>query len=706
MEKVFLAFLQADVFASVLIALTLILRLFLRKAPRQLLCICWLLIMVRLLPISIESRFSLQPESVWFQKAEENTQGNPSDLPQSGTTQNPGQQPDVTPTLPEQLPTEQRPDIIPTPPITEQLSRPQVTQVLSVVWISVAAVGLFSSAAGYWRLKMKLRTAWRIAPGVMESADIQMPFLLGYLRPQIYLPSDVSLQERGYIIAHEQAHIDRGDHWWKLFGIILTCLHWYNPLVWIGYILFCRDTESACDERVICLLNLEERKGYAKALLNRGRKASGLTAITLCFGKEKLKQRIHNVLTFRKPGVWITLAAGMMTAVLAICFLTTPKPDANDDLLTPQDPTQGTTESTEPTEPTEPTVEPTEPTAEPTEPTEPTELTEPTEPTKPSVPVNASGTCGMHLTWTLRDNVLTVSGKGEIPDYASKELHSWSKYSSQIVAVEIGDEVQRVGENAFRECSALRSVKLGKNVTAVGKYAFAYTGLTSFEAPSGLRTIEEHAFYDCRALEKVVLRGGVESIKYAAFGECLAIKHLVIGESVRKMDNKAFTYAYPYGYPFEKLELYSARVELSTMLMRNLKTVVIGPNVPSCRFQSCPLLTEVTMAAHPDGTLKGEFQDCPLLTDIQIVGTVKSFQVFFEQTGMKMFTFPATVESITTVPFDDSVDRIIFLGNAPTFNERTFFRVTATAYYPADNPTWTEAVRQNYGGNITWIPQK
>ena len=112
------------------------------------------------------------------------------------------------------------------------------------------------------------------------------------------------------------------------------------------------------------------------------------------------------------------------------------------------------------------------------------------------------------------------------------------------------------------------------------------------------------------------------------------------------------------------------------------------------------------MAAHPDGTLKGEFQNCPLLTEIQIAGTVKSFQVFFEQTGMKMFTFPATVERITTVPFDDSVDYIIFLGNAPTFNERTFFRVTATVYYPADNPTWTEAVRQNYGGNITWIPQK
>ena len=134
------------------------------------------------------------------------------------------------------------------------------------------------------------------------------------LWPRIYLPACIEEQDRPYIVAHEQAHIARGDHWWKLLGFICLCLHWYNPMVWISFVLFGRDTEMACDERVVWGMELESRKAYSLALLNSGRQLSGLAALTLCFGKESLKQRIKSVLSFRKPG----MKSQMMTGIKRI----------------------------------------------------------------------------------------------------------------------------------------------------------------------------------------------------------------------------------------------------------------------------------------------------------------------------------------------------------------------------------------------------
>ena len=359
MEQLFARYLEAGIFGSVVIVIVLLLRLCLRKAPRRILCLLWLLAAVRLmLPFQLESRISLQPNLDEMAVAVQQMQ-------QSPQTQAPPE--DVPADLPVELPMRdpvQIPVAVPTPDLpVQQITEPADPMVvLSVIWLSAAGAAILYMAVSYCLLKFRVREAVRSEDGVMECDRIRGAFLLGYIHPRIYLPFHVQKRDRRFIVAHERAHVARGDNWWKLLGFVCAALHWYNPLVWLSYVLLCRDIELACDERVIRELDINDRKAYSMALLNCGKSLAGVSVCPVAFGEVSLKTRIKRVLHYRKPGVWITVIAMMVIVVTAVCFLTSPSAEA----LPPEEPPETTEPTTEVTEPsTEPTIEQTEP--EPTE---------------------------------------------------------------------------------------------------------------------------------------------------------------------------------------------------------------------------------------------------------------------------------------------------------------------------------------------------
>ena len=587
-DALFHAFLRAGLSGGVIILLVLLLRLCLKKAPRQLVCILWLLVAVRLvLPFTLESQLSLQPEMPEF-----------SDTAIQQPVTPPVQIPDDLPAVPPASQPQQNTPPVTTPPITtpEPLKTATLEQILPVIWLCGAGVMAIYGIASYLLLKRRLRDAVE-EKGCLVTDRVKGAFVMGWLKPRICLPACTEPKDRSYIVAHEQAHIARGDHWWKLLGFVCLCLHWYNPLVWVSFVLFGRDTEVACDERVVWGMALEERKAYSMALLNCGRQMSGLAALTLCFGKESLKQRIKNVLSFRKPGIWITALAGMLAVAIAIFFLTSPKsrmaelPELSDGTTPPttQSPTDGTTV---PPASVPPTTVPTEPSTVP--PTTPPPATEPsaTEPSvTESVQPTASGFCGENLRWVLYNGVLTISGTGEMYDYG-KGIPGWMDYRLEITTLIIEEGATGFMHNAFNH----------------------FDNLTSVSLPSTLKRISGRMFLGCGKLTGIVIPEGVTEIGDYAFTDCWSLKEILIPASVTRVDDGA--------------------------------------------FWNCIALEKATVMGSP--WLINSFRDCTALKEVLFYGDPPRLTVAFEG-------------------------------------------VTATAYYPANNPAWTEEKLQSYDAELIWV---
>ena len=263
MKAIFELFWSAGLFGSVMILLVLAARLVLRKAPRGIFCLLWVLVGLRLLiPFRIESNLSLQPS---FEAV----------TPAPTVVVQPQQQtPAPVPAIPDDVPL---PDVLPEDVVinydNDAVSAPEQRQidymeVAAWVW----AVGVVTMAGytvvTYMLLKRKLKDAAPVGEAVYESDAIDSPFLLGYVKPAVYLPKGISEEDRPYILAHEQCHMDRFDNWFKLAGFLCVGLHWFNPLVWLGYHLLCRDIEMACDEAVVRHMDLSSRKGYSAALVS------------------------------------------------------------------------------------------------------------------------------------------------------------------------------------------------------------------------------------------------------------------------------------------------------------------------------------------------------------------------------------------------------------------------------------------------------
>lgn len=320
MKNLFMIYLNAGFSGSVIILVGLLLRPIFRKVPRRILCTLWLLAAIRLLlPFNIESQFSLQPsyellEDLTLEQQHQPEFTPPEVLPDADVDPEPELPPQDIPVIPE----------TPAPiPEATPLSLDWV-RMLSVAWVMVMSGILMYCVISYMVLKHRIRTAVHCEDSVMESEYISGAFLLGYLKPKIYLPRGLKEQDRTFILAHERIHIQRLDHWWKLLGVFCVAIHWYNPLVWIGYALLCRDIEITCDERVIRSMDLQERKAYSQALLNSEKRRFGLLECPVAFGEVDLKQRIRDVLAYHPYGYWLTTFAVALVVFVAFCFLTSP----------------------------------------------------------------------------------------------------------------------------------------------------------------------------------------------------------------------------------------------------------------------------------------------------------------------------------------------------------------------------------------------
>ena len=196
--------------------------------------------------------------------------------------------------------------------------------VLTGIWLfGIAALFLYS-AVSYWRLRRKVCEAVILRGNIYQSEKVCSPFVLGIFKPKIYLPYHMDSREIDHVIAHEQTHIRRKDHWWKPLGFLLLTIHWFNPLMWLSYILLCRDIELACDEKVIREMGNEQRADYTQALVACSVNRRSIAACPLAFGEVGVKERVKSVMNYKKPAFWIVLASVIVCAVIAVCFLTNP----------------------------------------------------------------------------------------------------------------------------------------------------------------------------------------------------------------------------------------------------------------------------------------------------------------------------------------------------------------------------------------------
>ena len=180
------------------------------------------------------------------------------------------------------------------------------------------------------QLKKKIGTAVLFKDNIFQNENVSSPFVLGIIRPKIYIPFNMNDQDLEHVVAHEEAHIQRKDHWWKPLGFFLLTIHWFNPLMWLAYVLLCRDIEFACDEKVIKELGNEQRADYTQALVACSIRRRSIAACPLAFGEVGVKERVKSVMKYKKPTIIVVLLALLTCVIVAVCFLTNPRRDSFD----------------------------------------------------------------------------------------------------------------------------------------------------------------------------------------------------------------------------------------------------------------------------------------------------------------------------------------------------------------------------------------
>lgn len=317
MDAIFWELLNRSITAGWLIVAVMALRLLLRKAPKWLPCALWAIVAIRLIcPFSFESELSLIP---------------------SVET--------VTPTV---IRYAKEPSIDSGIPAVNEALNPVVGAafapapgasanplyiwgfIAGIVWALGLSVMLGYAFVSCLRLSARMREAVLLWENIWICDSVSSPFILGIVRPRIYLSSGMAAEQLRYVLAHEKAHLKRGDHFWKPFGYILLAVYWFHPLMWAAYILFCRDIEFACDEKAVKDMNLDGKKAYCRALLACSMPGKMRVSYPLAFGEGKIKVRVKNVLHYRKPALWVAVAAVCVCVVTAVCFLTDPETNVVD----------------------------------------------------------------------------------------------------------------------------------------------------------------------------------------------------------------------------------------------------------------------------------------------------------------------------------------------------------------------------------------
>lgn len=280
MREIFLTVLDMSLSAAWLIAAVVLMRVVFRRVSRAWICLLWAFVGVRLcVPFTVESPIGLLPQTdVVFER--------------------------VVPSLP----------------------REDATELISWVWIIGVAGLVVYAVISFLLLRRRVTEAAHLREEIYVCDKVDAPFLLGLFRPRIYLPVTLSEKQISYVVAHERAHQKRLDHIWKPLGFCLLIAHWFNPLAWLAYLLFCRDMELACDESAVCGMSLQERKGYSRVLLSCSMPIQRLSAYPIAFGEGAVKHRIHSVLSYKKPTIMGTAVAVLIMTVTVIGFMTSPVP--------------------------------------------------------------------------------------------------------------------------------------------------------------------------------------------------------------------------------------------------------------------------------------------------------------------------------------------------------------------------------------------
>lgn len=318
MIELFLRIFNMSVAASYLVLAVVLLRLVLKRSPKWITVALWGLVAIRLLcPFTVESVLSLVPSA---ETVSQNI------LSQSTPTINTGIyafNSTINPVIGQLAP----PVSTPAQPNPLEI----FLTVVSILWVAGMALMALYSLISYWRLRRRVATAVRLQDNIFRSEFVASPFVLGFFRPKVYLSNTLDATTQDYVIAHERAHIRRRDHWWKPLGFLLLSIHWFNPLMWLSYILLCRDIELACDEKVIRELGTEARADYSQALLDCSIRRGTIAACPLAFGEVGVKERVKKVLNYKKPAFWIIWVAILACMITAACFLTDPITKAHAD---------------------------------------------------------------------------------------------------------------------------------------------------------------------------------------------------------------------------------------------------------------------------------------------------------------------------------------------------------------------------------------
>lgn len=314
MNEFFLKIINMSISASWLVLAVLILRFVLKKAPKWINVLLWGIVAIRLIcPFSFESTLSLIPsaETIPLNIGMDTTPTINSGISAINNA--------VNPIISQSN----------TPMAGASVNLLQITiGIYEYIWIfGMIALALYT-AISYWRLRRKVDTAVRYKDNIFQSENVSFPFVLGIIKPRIYLPFKMNGQYLEYVVAHEQAHICRKDHWWKPLGFLLLMINWFNPLMWLAYVLLCRDIELACDEKVIKELGNEQRGDYTQALVACSVNRRMIAACPLAFGEVSVKERVKSVMNYKKPAFWVIIISVIVCVGVAVCFLTNPKQDS------------------------------------------------------------------------------------------------------------------------------------------------------------------------------------------------------------------------------------------------------------------------------------------------------------------------------------------------------------------------------------------
>ena len=301
MEIIFTKVFNMSVAASMLILAVILLRLILKSSPKWIRCVLWLLVALRLvIPFSFESPLSLIPNAQAMNSTTQSSTSYVSSLVNSDsfqTMQNAVSSPD---------------------------NEIKIITILSYIWIVGVGAMLIYMLFSYLHLRFKVRESIVIKDNILVCDRISSPFVFGIIKPRIYLPSDLSEEEKSYVITHEQAHIKHHDNLWKPLGYLILSVHFFNPLCWIAFKLFTNDIELACDERVIKNYDTKDKKGYSTALLSCSIERNILSACPFSFGESGLKQKIKSVLGYKKPTIRIVILSFAVCLLSAMSFMTNP----------------------------------------------------------------------------------------------------------------------------------------------------------------------------------------------------------------------------------------------------------------------------------------------------------------------------------------------------------------------------------------------